>query len=67
MMVMAKKKEPPTDRNKHKPLGIRPHTRLMAALRELSKKNRRTLTAEFEIAIEKHLTESGIPFDPPIR
>ncbi len=48
------------DRHKHKPLGLRLNVRVMNAMRQLAEKNRRTLTAEMEIALEKYLAEAGL-------
>jgi hypothetical protein len=65
--VMAKKKE---DRDSHSKenkdrhinpsLGLRFRGELVVRFRQLAKRNRRTLTAEMEIALEKHLQEAGL-------
>lgn len=56
---MAKPKATQADRHKFKVVGFRLPNRLMDAIRNLASENRRTLTAEIELALEKHLQEAG--------
>lgn len=61
-MLLMKKKTDKLGPNRHKtpPLGLRPSSILMDLMRTLAAKNRRTLTAELEIAIEAHLASAGM-------
>lgn len=56
---MAKTPKPPkpNDRHKLRLMGLRLPDELQASLRALAAKNRRTLTAEIQIALEKHLAD----------
>jgi len=67
---------PPKKQNKPGPkpghpatqAGFRLNSALMAALEVLCERNRRTKTAEIEMALEKHLAEAGLwPPTPPAK
>ncbi|HZZ80515.1 MAG TPA: ribbon-helix-helix protein, CopG family [Gemmataceae bacterium] len=58
---MAKHKSTP---NQQKTVSFRLPDSLMGQLRELAKKNRRTLSGELQIAIEEHLKRQVAP-NPP--
>ena len=60
---MAKKKvtkDRSDDRHTTRMLAIRFPDHLSDAMRELAKKNYRTLTAEMRIAVERHLEAAGM-------
>lgn len=52
-------KQTPKDRHKTKSLGVRLDEAVIEQFRELAKKNRRTLTAELLLALERHLRDTA--------
>lgn len=46
-------------------LGLRPRAEVVELLRELARRNRRTITEELTIAIEKHIQANGPLTLPP--
>lgn len=52
-------KQTTKDRHKTKSLGVRLDKSLVDKFRELAKANRRTLTAEMALALERHLRDSA--------
>jgi hypothetical protein len=70
MIAMAKKKpnspdETPRPNRSGKPLHAWVRNELLDGLRRLAKRNRRTITAELEMALERHLAEGGIAVITP--
>lgn len=59
---MSKKKveKPPEPAPREPVLGLRLSGNLVNLVRELSRRNRRTLTAEVSIALENHLAAAGL-------
>ncbi len=55
---MSKKRK--ADRHKKRSYTMRLEDRLMAQVKELAERNRRTATMEVTIALEEHLTKAGL-------
>lgn len=57
-----KGQDKPEDEDRARPpaLGLRFPAPLVEAMRELARRNRRPLTTEISIALEKHLKEHGL-------
>lgn len=60
-MARAKKN---SDRHKQKTVSFRLPEALMAQFRLLAEQNRRTLSGEAQLALEKHLTDHGLSLTP---
>ena len=55
------------DRHTQKTVSYRLPERLTEAIRELAKRNRRTLSGEVQLALEAHLASNGIVLSPQTR
>lgn len=54
-----------SNNHQQKTVSFRLPEELMTQLRELAKKNRRTLSGELQIAIEEHLRRTSFPKEVP--